>query len=298
MTGAKVSNVMKIKATVSLFLLLITCSVCAQKNDAERRAWNRPVKPFRLIGNIYYVGAEGVASYLITTPNGHILLDGGFEETVPLIQDNLRLLGFKLTDVKILINSHAHFDHAGGLAELRRLTGASLIISEGDADQVRKGGKDDFAFEDRLLFQPATVDRTIRDNEKIELGGVILTARITPGHTKGCTTWIMKVREAHQDLNIVFLGSTTIPGYKLVGNPKYPNIAEDYARSFALLHSLECHVFLGPHGSFFSLQEKQRQLEQGVKQNPFIDPAGYRRFLNESETAYLKQLREEQQKGN
>jgi metallo-beta-lactamase class B len=271
----------------------------AQVDDAERRAWNRPVKPFRVVENIYYVGAENVASYLITTPQGHILMDSGFAETVPRIQDSLNQLGFKLKDVKVLINSHAHFDHAGGLAQLKKLTGARLMISEADAELIADGGRSDFQWRDKTSFhfEPAVIDRLLRDQDKVELGGVTMIARITPGHTKGCTTWTMKVREAGRDLDVVFVGSNTIPGYKLLNNSAYPRIVEDYAYTFALLKTLRCDVFLAPHGSLFALDEKRQMLEKGTKTNPFIDPQSYRSFIRNTERAYKKQLEEERQKG-
>jgi metallo-beta-lactamase class B len=280
-------------------LLFSTCVSIGQVDNAERQAWNRPVKPFRVVANIYYVGAEGVASYLITTPQGHILLDGGLPETVPHIQDSVKQLGFKLEDVKVLINSHAHFDHAGGLAQLKKLTGAKLMIGEGDAKVISDGGRSDFQWRDNTYFhfEPAEVDRLLRDKDKVELGGVTMIARITPGHTKGCTTWTMKVREAGRDLDVVFIGSTTIPGYKLLNNAGYPNIVEDYAYTFGLLKTLPCDVFLAPHGSFFDLDKKRLLMEKGAKTNPFIDPQSYRRFINSTEKAYQKQLEEERKRG-
>jgi metallo-beta-lactamase class B len=283
--------------SIALLLLSPVVSI-AQVDDAERRAWNRPVKPFRVVGNIYYVGVEGVASYLITTPQGHILMDSGLPETVPRIQDSLSQLGFKLEDVKVLINSHAHFDHAGGFAQLKKLTGAKLMISEADAKLISDGGRSDFQWRDKTSFhfEPAVVDRLLRDKDKVELGGVKMVARLTPGHTKGCTTWTMKVRDAGRDLDVVFVGSTTIPGYTLVNNSAYPNIIQDYAYTFALLKTLKCDVFLAPHGSFFALDEKRALLEKGTKTNPFIDPPGYRRFINATERAYQKQLKEEREK--
>lgn len=284
---------------LSIILLLAVPGIsCGQKDDSERQAWNRPVKPFRVVGNIYYVGAEGVASYLITTPQGHILMDSGFAETVPRIQDSLKQLGFKMEDVRILINSHAHFDHAGGFAQLKKLTGAKLMISEADAKLIEDGGRSDFQWRDTpsFHFEPAVVDRRLHDQEKIELGGVTMTARLTPGHTKGCTTWTMKVREASRDLDVVFVGSTTIPGYTLLNNAAYPNIVEDYASTFALLKTLPCDVFLAPHGSFFGLQEKRLLLEKGAKVNPFIDPRSYRQFIDATERSYQEQLKKERAK--
>ena len=278
-------------------LLLSATVVTPQEDEATRRAWNRPVEPFRVAGNIYYVGVAGVTSFLITTPEGHILLDGGFPETVPHIQDSVRKLGFKLEDVKFLINSHAHFDHAGGFARLKSLTGAKLLISEADAPLVSQGGRGDFYWGDKPTFEPAVVDRTLRDKDEVKLGGVTLVARLTPGHTKGCTTWTMKVREDGRELDVVFVGSTTVPGYKLVNNSLYPNIAADYAYTFALLKSLKCDVFLGPHGSFFSLPEKMLRLGKGEKTNPFIDPQGYKRFVERTESEYLRQLNKEKSQG-
>ena len=254
--------------------------------------WNKPVKAFRVIGNIYYVGASEVSSFLITTPKGHILLDSGFTETVPLIQDSVKQLGFDLRDVKVLINSHAHYDHAAGLAQLKELTGASLAVSEADAELLANGGRDDPQWGDRFSFRPVTADRFIRDNDKIELGAVIMTARLTPGHTKGCTTWTMSVNEGGRQYDVVFLGSTTAPEYRLVDNPRYPDIAADYASTFRRLRSLPCDVFLGPHGSFFSLEEKRKRL--GQKINPFIDSKGYLRFIAQTEKAFRERLEKQQ----
>jgi metallo-beta-lactamase class B len=281
-------------------LLLLSCpAVSPQQDEATRRAWNRPVEPFRVVGNVYYVGVEGVTSFLITTPEGHILLDGGFAETVPLIQQSVTKLGFKLEDVKVLVNSHAHFDHAGGLAGLKKLTGAKLFVSEADAPLVSRGGAGDFYWGDKPTFEPAAVDRTLRDGDEVKLGGVTMVARITPGHTKGNTTWTMKAREGGRELDVVFVGSTSVPGYRLVGNSLYPEIIADYAYTFALLKSLKCDVFLGPHGSFFSMNEKRLRMGKGGKTNPFIDPQGYKRFIERTENDYLRQLRREKDaKGN
>ncbi len=287
----------RFKHILLIAILLMSVAPLLAQDAAERIAWNRPIKPFRVAGNIYYVGVTGVSSFLITSAQGHILLDSGLPETVPFIERNVKQLGFRMADVKVLINGHAHFDHAGGLAQLKKLTGAKLMISEGDAEQVSKGGRGDFAWGDKFTYEPAAVDRILRDEDKVELGGVTLVARITPGHTKGCTTWTMTVREGGTDLNVVIVRSTTIPGYKLLKNQNYPRIVEDYAYSFAVLRSLKCDIFLGPHGGFFELNEKRRKLAAGGK-NPFIDPGGYQKFVNSTETAYLQQLKEEQQKGN
>jgi metallo-beta-lactamase class B len=262
-------------------------SAPAQQSENDRKS-NQPVKPFRVIGNIYYVGANEVTSFLITGNAGHILLDGGFAETAPQIRQNLEALGFHLADVKILLNGQAHLDHAGGLASLKQLSGARLIASAADAELMARGGKGDFAFGDRLTYEPVKADRIVADGESISLGDTKMTAHMTPGHTKGCTTWTMSVDENSKTYQVVFLGGVTIPGYKLVGNAQYPNIADDYARSFALLKRLPCDVFLGAHGSYFGLEKKLPHL--GETPNPFIDPEGYRRHTEERERAFHEQL--------
>jgi metallo-beta-lactamase class B len=278
----------------TLTLLVSATSLCGLTRQAQYTKatpeWNQRVRPFRIIGNIYYVGASGVSSFLITTPNGHILMDSGFAETVPLIGDGIKQLGFKIEDVKILINSHAHYDHAAGLAELKRLTGGQLMLSEPDATTVANGGKGDFQWGDTLTYEPAKADRILQDKDRVELGGVTMIARLTPGHTKGCTTWLTKVTEDGREYDVVFIGSTTTPGYTLVDNHRYPNIVADYEHTFRLLRSLPCDVFLGPHGSFFDLEEKAKRLSDGEKPNPFIEDKSYRRFLDQTEKSFLDLL--------
>jgi metallo-beta-lactamase class B len=229
-----------------------------------------------------------VTSFLITGNAGHILLDAGFAETAPQIQQNIETLGFHLAEVNILLNSQAHFDHAGGLAKLKALTGTRLIASDADAQLIARGGRGDFAFGDRLTYEPLKADRIVADGESISLGDTKMTAHLTPGHTKGCTTWTTSVEETGKTLQVVFLGGVTIPGYKLAGNKQYPTIADDYARSFSLLKRLSCDVFLGAHGSYFGLEKKLPRI--GETPNPFIDPEGYRRHLEELERAFHEQF--------
>ena len=265
------------------------------QDDETRRSWNQPVKPFRIIGNVYYVGASDITSFLITTPEGHILLDSGFAETVPQIKRNIAALGFRLEDVKILINSHAHYDHAGGLAELKELTKAKLLASAVDAALLANGGRDDFSFGDRFAYAPVKADRFLRDNENVKLGGTTLTAHLTPGHTKGCTTWTMKVSDNGRNYNVIFVGSTSAPGYRLINNVKYPNIVADYQQTFRRLKKLKPDVHLGSHGRFFGLQKKIGLRAQNPNQNPFIDPNGYKDYLKRSEEDFQAQLKEQQQ---
>lgn len=272
-----------------LCVLFCPVSGCAQADDTSR-SWNQPVKPFRIAGNLYYVGASDLSSFLIVTPQGHILLDSGLVETVPQIQKNVVQLGFRLEDVKVLINTHAHYDHAGGLALLKRLTKATLMASEADAALMAAGGKGDPNFGDKLAYEPVKADRILHDGDKVELGGVTMTARLTPGHTKGNTTWTMTVDDGSKRYNVVVVGSTSFPGYKLVDNPNYPGIVGDYQRTFQILKGLPCDIFLAPHGSFYELTKKSKLLEEGTKQNPFIDPYGYKRYVEENEQAFNKEL--------
>jgi metallo-beta-lactamase class B len=281
-------------AKLSILIIALLCVLnpspaFAQADDASR-AMNQPVKPYRVIANIYYVGASDVSSFLITTPNGHILLDSGFIETVPQIKQNLAQLGFRLEDIKILLNSHAHYDHAGGFAELKRLTGAKLMTSEGDIPLLAAGGKGDPNFGDRFSFEPVKPDRVLRDGDKVELGGVTMVARMTPGHTKGCTSWTMKIKDGEKQYDVVFVGSTSAPGYKLVNNAGYPGIVADYEKTFRVLKSLPCDVFLAAHGQFYNMLEKAKVAEQDKTPNPFIDPEGYRRYLDASEKSFRKLL--------
>lgn len=269
--------------------MLLMMLLVALQADPVSRSWNQPVEPFRIAGNLYYVGASDVTSYLITTPKGHIVIDGGFAETAPMIVANIRKLGFDVEDVKILLSSHAHYDHAGGLAELKRLTGATLYASAGDLPQLARGGLDDPQFGNRFPFPPVYADRIVRHGQKISLGGTTLTAHITPGHTRGCTTWTMKVN----GLDVVFLGSPSVPsGYRLIGNRAYPDAVSDYRRQFEILRALPVDIFLASHGNFFDL-EKKRALAGDGKPNPFVDREGYHRFVTAAERRFEEQVRNE-----
>lgn len=285
------------KQSSYFFLLFAAASIGFGQADEKDRAMNKPVPPFRIIGNLYYVGATEVCSFLITTSLGHILLDGGFAETAPQIENNVAQLGFKIEDVKILLNSHAHLDHAGGLAELKQKSGAKLIASERDAEQLRKGGHGDFRFGDRLLFPPVAVDQIIRDGESIQVGDQKMTAWLTPGHTKGNTTWTTRISDGAKSYDVVFAGSPTALDYRLVEKVSYPGIAGDFEKTFAVLKKLPCDIFLSDHGSFFHLLEKRDRLMGGENPNPFIDPDGYRRFVNHFEQEFRDKV-EQEKKGN
>jgi metallo-beta-lactamase class B len=266
--------------------LVLACAVAgafaptsAQLDTEQERAWNEPVEPFRIVGNVYYVGAAEVASYLIATAAGHFVLDSGFRDTVPQVLANIERLGFAPGDVKWLLSSHVHYDHVGGMAELEARTGAAVALSAGDAEQASRGGLGDFAFGDQFGYAPFTADRLVADREGITLAGTTVTAHLTPGHTRGCTTWTVRVEERGEPLDVLFLCSVTAPGYRLVGNEAYPGIVEDYRATFRRLESVPVDVFLANHGSFFDLHRKRAALCANPARNPFIDPAGYRAHL-------------------
>jgi len=252
---------------------------------------NQPAEPYRILGNLYYVGASDVTSFLIATPAGLILIDGGFAETVPMIRESVRKLGFKMEDVKILLNSHAHFDHAGGLAAIKKQTGALLAASAADAVLLANGGRGDHLFGDQYPYEAVKADRTLSDGDQVTLGGTTLTAHLTPGHTKGCTTWTMKAVEGDKSYDVVFFCSTSVlAGVSLTNNVKYPNVAADFEQTFRTLRGLPCDVFLGSHAGFYDGLGKAKRLREGARPNPFIDPAGYKAYLDRSEQAFRERL--------
>lgn len=252
---------------------------------------NHPFPAYRIMDNLYYVGTEDITSYLIVTPNGHFLLNSGYEDTPILIRASVERLGFKITDVKILLNSQAHFDHVAGQAALQKLTGARIYSSEAEVGVLQSGGKTDPRWGREVTYPPVHVDHAIADGERVTLGGVTLTAHLTPGHSIGCTTWTMQVRDAGKIYDVVFVGGTSInPGVHFVHEPTYPGIAEDYQRTFQTLRSLKCDVFLGAHGGYYGMIEKYKRMEKGAQPNPFIDPAGYRAFVDAAEADFRNQL--------
>lgn len=285
-------------------VLSLAGGVFAQTNPAPPKPapanptpaeWSERFPPHRMIGNIHYVGSRGLASYLITTPAGHILINSNLKTSVPLIQESIEKLGFRFHDVKILLLSHAHFDHDAGSAEIVKLTGAKYMVMDGDVGVVESGGKSDFHYgNDRALRYPATkVDRVLHDGDQVILGDTVLTAHKTAGHTRGCTTWSLKVKEAGSSYDVVIVGSPNVnPGYKLVNNRSYPEIADDYARGFRMLKSLPCDVFLGAHGSYYEMEAKHARLNAGGV-NPYVDRAGYKDYVLEREAAFLSELQKQ-----
>ena len=279
-----------------LLLLLLPCGLCAQQNPD----WLAPQAPFRIVGNVYYVGSKDLASYLIVTPEGDILINSSLKASVPLIRKSMEQLGFKFSDVKILLISHAHSDHAAGSAEVKRLTHAKYMVMDADVPVVKSGGRTDYLFgkEPWQWYEPVTVDRVLHDGSEVRLGGTVLVAHLTPGHTKGCTTWTLKVQDGGKSYDVVIVGGVSInPGTKLVANAQYPQIAEDFARNFRVLKALPCDVFLGAHGVYFGLQEKLAKQKEGGA-NVFVDPEGYKSFVAERNQTYLKELARQQNGGS
>ena len=257
-------------------------------------AANTPIfPPFRILGNLYYVGDEDLASYLIVTPKGSILINTGYEFSVPEIRSRMKTLGFRFADIKILLVTHAHSDHAAGMATMKKLTGAKMLAMEQEAELLETGGKTDYLFGSNGWFNPVKVDRTFKDGEKIELGGMELAAHLTPGHTKGATSYTFDLSENGKTYHILIANLGTInPGTVLFHNEQYPKIAEDYARTFQVLRELPCDVFLTSHASQFGLFAKYHP---GQKYNPdaFVDYGTYLRVIDREERAFLDQLEEE-----
>ena len=271
-----------------------------QWNAAITRNRSIPDEPFRIAGNLYYVGSTGITSFLITGPEGHILIDGGYPETAPLIIGSIAKLGFDIRDVKVLLNSHAHFDHAGGLRELQEASGAKLWVSEGDAVTMAAGGAGDKSFGPlRYLrlgrFPAPRVDQQFEDGDTVRVGPLALTAHVTVGHTPGCTTWSIPVQHGDRELLAVSICSLSLlPFMSFVEPESYPGIRAGFERSFETLRSLPADIFLGSHGSFFDMGRKLREREAaGDPVEPFIDRKGYLEYIDWAENQFRKELAEQ-----
>jgi metallo-beta-lactamase class B len=275
--------------------LILSLCFCASAVAQQNAAWRQPFPAFKLIGNVYWVGTYDLSTYLITTDAGHILINTGFEDTVPLIVEGVERLGFEMADVKILLATHAHGDHVAGLAELKRLTGAQMMMSEADAVLLEDGGISDFRFGDGRTpsFAAVKVDRRLKDQDTVELGGVTLTAHHHPGHTKGATSFTLTVREAGRDYRVGIMNMAGINGGVTVsGMPNYATIADDYARTFAAQKTLPIDVFLSSHAAQFGMHEKYKPGD-AYDPNRFVDPRGYLAAVERLEKLYLDQLARE-----
>jgi len=259
---------------------------------AQSPDWTEPHPAFRIADDLYYVGSKGLANYLITTPQGHILINSDLEANVPLIRASVESLGFKYTDIKILLISHAHWDHNAASATIKQQTGAKYYVMDADVGVVESGGKTDFQYggSAEMTYPPTKVDRVLHDGDVVKLGNAELVAHLTAGHTKGTTTWSLKVKDGGKTYNAVIIGSPNVnPGYKLVGNAAYPNIAEDYAKSFPAMRALTCDIFLGAHGGYFNMDAKYPNVKtQGTA--ALVDPDGCRKYIDDREKAFNAEL--------
>jgi metallo-beta-lactamase class B len=268
---------MKTYCLALITILAATTQLAAQNSRTE---WSKPFPPHKVIGNVYFVGTVNLGSYLITTPEGHILVNTDFEETVPVLRAQVEKLGFKFNDIKIILGSHAHGDHMEGDAMAKELTGARVMAMEQDVPALKKmmpGGKEH------------PIDRVLHDGDDVKLGGSVLTAHLTAGHTKGCTTWSMKATDAGKTYDVVIVCSVGFnQGYVLVNNKDYPQIADDYVRSFATLRKLPCDIFIAAHIAFYDLESKYPKL--GKVPNPFLDHAGYLAYIDLKEKQFNEEL--------
>lgn len=283
---------------LGVILVLFTVAF-TQWRAAITRNRSIPDEPFQIAGNLYYVGHTGVAAFLLTGPEGHVLIDGGYPEHGPLIVESISRLGFDLADVRILLNSHPHSDHAGSLRALQEASGAELWVSRGDADVMSAGGRADLAlgparflwFLGALRFSPPRVDHTFVDGDTIRLGPIELTAHVTAGHTRGCTSWSFPVAVQQDTLLAVSICSLTLFPFVPLNSARYPEIRADYERSFKTLRSLPADIFLASHTGWFDLHRKRRaQAESEHVADPFVDPEGYRSFVDRAEKVYLDRV--------
>ena len=280
---------MKLKALLTLLLVFsLRAAVAAIPPD-----WTTPIAPFKISGNLYYVGSRDLAAYLVVTPAGNILINANLESSPPLIRHSVEQLGFKWADTKILLSSQAHYDHAAGAAEVIKETHAKHMVMDGDVDVIKSGGATDF---DPTLphFAPVRVDRVLHDNDTVTLGGTTIVAHKTAGHTKGCTTWTLDTQNGGRTLHAVIVGGWAWnPAVRLVSTPgkpaSYPGIESDFDHAFATYHALPCDIFLGAHGVYFNMLAKlDRMPREGTA--VWIDPDGYHQALNEKEAAFRKEV--------
>ena len=277
-----------IKAALAATAMALTATpAMAQAN------WNRPAEPFHVIDNVWYVGTDGLSAFLFTTPEGHILLDGATPEGAPIIEANIAKLGFKLSDVKILLNSHAHFDHSGGLAKLKQDTGAQLAAMEGDVSALEGGfylGSEDVK---SMNAPPVKVDRVLKDGDRVKLGDFTLTAHLTPGHSRGCTSWGARLSDQGKWYEALVFCSATVAANRITPPLQYEGIVEDYRKTFTKTKAMKVDIPLAPHPEFFQLREKAANAAAYPKgQNPFIEPGAFLTLITKLEGDFERTLKE------
>lgn len=282
------------KLAVALFALALSApSAQAQTVKdflaAVTKKWTAPFEPFQLIDNIYYVGTDGIAVYVIKTSQGLILMDTALPQSTGMIKDNIARLGLKVADIKIILNSHAHFDHTGGFAEIKTETGAQLVAGERDKPLLETGTYPGDEKNEALAFPAVKVDRTVTEGDKVTLGDTTLTARATPGHSPGCTSWQMTAKDAGQDREVLFFCSGTVALNRLVGQPTHPGIVDDYRGTYAKVKAMTIHVLLGPHPEVYGMQAKRAAMKDGAP-NPFVKPGELATYATSLSEDFDKQL--------
>jgi metallo-beta-lactamase class B len=295
---------MSAKTCAAAFALgaLSVTAVAAQTNFKEppvtNEAWTRPLPGFRIVGNVYYVGTYDLASYLITTDQGHILINTGVGSSVPQIRSNIESLGFRFADIRLLLATHGHWDHVGGMAAIKRMTGARMLMHEADVPVLEDGGSSDFRFYPKgrgTVYEPVKVDQALKDGGKVRLGATELTVHHHPGHTKGATSFTFAARDGGRDYRIGIINMNGInEGVLLLKSPGYPRIVEEYAQTFAKQKQISLDVFLSSHAGQFRLHEKYKAGDS-YDPNRFVDPKGYRAAVDRAEQNYLEQLQKERQ---
>jgi metallo-beta-lactamase class B len=286
-----------VKAWLKMIWILLLVPASMVYAGPPNPEWTTPIAPFRIADNLYYVGSKDLASYLVVTPKGDILINSSLESSPALIKKSVEQLGFHFSDIKILLISHAHSDHDAGSAEVKRLTGAQYMVMDGDVAVVESGGAKDFAYP-KDLYPVTKVDRVLHDGDVVRLGDAVLVAHKTPGHTRGCTTWTMRTTIEGKPREVVIVGSWNVnPGFRLVDRPgkpaSYPGIAADYERTFVVLKKLPCDVFLGAHGAYFGMLEKLNRMKADGE-SVWIDPDGFKAAVTERELAFKAELKRQQ----
>ena len=280
---------MQFSIIASVFALGLATSAQAMDIPAE---WTAPQKPFRIVGDTYYVGTQELAAYLIASPKGDVLIDGTLEKNVPQIEANIRALGFKLSDIRLILNTHAHFDHAAGIAQLKKDTGARFAASAGDKP-ILESGTISFGPTADMHYPPVKVDQVVKDGETLSAGDVRITAHLTPGHTPGCTSWTWNVSEGGKSYRVIDICSVSVAGNPLVNNKAYPGIVSDYRASIARLKAIHADVFLAPHAGFYDPQARLAARKPGGP-NPFIDSGALRSFMTKADAAFETELARQQ----
>jgi metallo-beta-lactamase class B len=284
-----------VKKLIVAFVALLPLAGAAQAQTpkdllaAMLAKWNKPTEPFRIIDNVYYVGTDGLASYLITSPQGHILVDTVMPESTSQIKASIEKLGFKVGDIKYLLNTHAHIDHTGGLAEMKQASGAQLVAGEADKPLLEGGYYPGARENAALAFPPAKVDRTVREGDTVTVGGVTLTARETPGHSPGCTSWTFTVKDGDATRSVLIFCSATVALNRLVGSPTHPGIVDDYRKTFARLKTMQADILLAPHPEMYQMPEKRAKLADGAP-NPFVNPGEINAYAATLEKAFEEGL--------